>query len=101
MGTRTFTLTANGTYSLGTMQRRWPDAYIGEVDISGTFGSGAIAINKSNDGGSTQIPMQDQTGVAYTTTVASTFIVNGAGGTDLYAVLTGATSPSIKIVVND
>ena len=98
------TITANGTYYICDIFCR-PDAtnYLATLYASGTFGSGTIAWNWSPDAGTTLLPIRDLSGNALTSTGNDSFNTQFGNATgnqakpQIYAVLSGATSPSIKI----
>lgn len=99
------TLAANGNSEEKTwspMRKGAPTR--GTVWATGTFGGGSLALEGSPDSGTTWVAIPDQAGspVAFTE--------NGLINIELYAnsadtkvrlVLTGATAPSINIVIDD
>lgn len=101
-------ITANGTYYIADVNKKrdlvqWFGTFFGY----GTFGGGTIAWEISPDGGTTKLPLLDASGNAITSTTNDNFTSNLAGGADnfdapkLYAIVTGATSPSINVILFD
>jgi hypothetical protein len=99
----TFTINANGTTDLGYAGRVPRNGrYLGTVFVSGNFGGGTLKLQASADGGTTKFDIPDQSGnVVSFTAQAMRNLELGTGGINLYAVLSGATSPSITVTVAD
>lgn len=77
------------------------------INAYGTFGSGTLSYKISTDGGTTKVAMKDISGSSYSATAddvinVSTGVANHLGKEPIiYAVLSGATNPSITIDVMD
>jgi hypothetical protein len=77
------------------------------VFVYGTFGSGTLKLQASPDGGTTKIDLPNLSGTAISVTANGIYNIqlgNGnALGADiiLYAVLTGATNPSLTVAIYD
>ena len=96
------------TYICDIHRRRDANDWFGNVLVSGTFGSGTVAIQVSPDGGTTKITLnQDGTATAASGTAAAVYNIklgNPSKNTEtykLYATLTGSTNPAISVVVFD
>lgn len=101
--TDTFTITANGTTDMGyagAIPRN--GRYVGTLFASGTFGGGTLKLQASPDGGITKFDIPDASGNTVAITAQSMRNLElGTGGIRLYAVLTGATAPNIKLTLAD
>lgn len=100
----TTTLVANGTADLGYVHKRVDDyLWAGLVFAYGTWGGGTLAFKWSPDGGTTKInlPNTQNTAVSFSAdNSARSDMLTGKNQSDkikIYAVLTGATSPSLTI----
>jgi len=108
MSRQTATLSADGATLLANIvPPRKDDDYCGELHVYGTFGGGTVKLQVSPDGGTTKNDYKDLSGVVWTATAADvvSFEICG-GGTNstpqkLYITLTGATAPSISVVLYD
>lgn len=79
----------------------------------GTFGSGTLTYSISYNNGTTLIPLKLENGTTYSTSTNDVIVFGGVSprnnfglpdttnGIKIYAVLTGATGPSITIVATD
>jgi hypothetical protein len=112
MSSNSYNFTQNVTrIEIARVQRKNSDfeRYEADVFISGTFGSGLLTLEISGDNGTSFIPMKDPlTGndisISAPRALQMELIRNAAGdGADtvVYATLTGATSPNIKLLVTD
>ncbi len=96
-----------GTAICTVTKPRTLSMWMATINAYGTFGGGTLSYSLSTNGGTTKTQQKDLTGVAYTTTTADTInmelgVANHNGAEPiLYAVLTGSTSPSITIDVED
>ena len=104
------TLSANtsGTAIVTVHKPRSLTNWFATVNAYGTFGSGTLSYSISTDGGTTKVALKDPiTGSAYSTASADAIdislgVANHNGREPiLYAVLSGATNPSITIDVMD
>ncbi len=83
------------------------DSWFATLNAYGTFGGGTLSYLISTDGGTTKITQKDLTGVAYAATANDTVnmetgVANHNGSEPiLYVGLTGSTTPSITIDVED
>lgn len=102
------TITTNSTTAICTITKpRALTEWFATLNAFGTFGGGTLAYSISTDGGTTKVPMKDMSGTLYTTTANDA--VNVATGVSnhngfdpiIYAVLSGATTPSITVDVLD
>jgi hypothetical protein len=84
------------------------DTYKATIHIAGSsFGSGAVKLQSSPDGGTTKVDLKDTSGAAYSTTANDVVNIElGDGGTNsdmikLYAVMTDSTAPDVTVTVHD
>lgn len=109
----TQSITANGSYKVVDAYRRC-DANNYECTLfafapttGGAWGGGSIAWKASYDGGATLVPITDLTGISITQTSDMSFkcyIDTGTvpqNGTQIYAVMTGATNPVLSVGLCD
>lgn len=103
------TIAANttGTAIVTVHKPRTLTEWFATFNAYGTFGGGTLSYAISTDGGTTKVAMKDISGSSYSATAndsvnISTGVSNHNGREPIiYAVLTGATSPSITIDVLD
>lgn len=95
MNTTVETLAANGN----TTALDWVGGD-GTVFASGTFGGGSVTLQLSIDGGVTWFTATDETGLAVSLVTAGAFSFS-VGSCKVRGVLAGATSPSIKISIQE
>jgi hypothetical protein len=88
--------------------RREASFYINTILAYGTFGSGSLAFYVSPDGGTTKIPLTNSPGGTGIALTANGMIGNQFGHSSsntqtmtMWATLTGATSPSLIVLVDD
>ena len=88
--------------------RRDASFYINTIYVQGTFGGGTLAFYVSIDGGVTKIPLTSSPGGTGITLTANGTIGNQFGHpaantqtATMWATITGATSPSVTVVVDD
>ena len=106
--TRTITTNDSDTLLCPVVGRKGSDGYTATIVVTGTFGSGTIALKLSVDGGTTKVSLKDQNGdaIAITANDAVQIPVMGFGAELdgaplLYASLSGATNPSLTVTVLD
>ena len=89
------TLTANETYTVANINRRFT------VAISGTFGGGTVAVKYATDQAATTFATyaSGETGT-YTAAAEREFAPCGAA-TTLQIVLTGSTTPSLIVAIRE
>lgn len=96
-------MTADGSILIGRSKNlRNGKEYVATVHVTGTFGGGALTIQTSVDGGTTKV----DTSFTATANKADSLTNLGAdnkldGGVDIYATLSGATSPDLDIDFQD
>lgn len=104
-------ITANGTVLVGTLSQksmRPSDNKIG-IHAHGSFGGGTLTFQYSFDGGTTKATLKDGAGssatdVSYTASGGFTWdspVSTGGTPINLYAVLSGSTSPDIDVRIID
>lgn len=88
--------------------RREESFYINTIYAYGTFGGGTLAFFVSPDGGTTKIALTSSPGGTGISLTANGMIGNQFGHpstntqtASLWATITGATSPSITVLVDD
>lgn len=108
MAKYTATLTTNtSAYVCQVIKARQYDSWRGLFFAYGTFGGGTVAWQWSPDGGTTKLAMNDFNGNAVVSTANDSFFADMETGdknndkVNLYATLTGATSPSLTVGVYD
>lgn len=83
------------------------DFYCATIAVSGSFGGGTVTLQMSPDGGTTKIPLKDQSGSVWSITANDAIdIILGTGGKNndqiiLYATNTGGTEISLTANVFD
>lgn len=102
---RTTTITANGTYLVANVLKGGDHHYLATIFAQGTWGSGTIAWKVSFDGGTTLMDLKDTSGVSVSMTANDNVNVYLGHSTTypikIYAVLSGATNPSLLVGVFD
>lgn len=103
-----YTITENGTTQLCTCAKpRTLQTWFAMLNAYGTFSGGMLTYQVSTNGGTTKVNLKDYSGTVYTATaddaVTMDLGVASINGREpiLYAVLTGAGTPSITIDVMD
>jgi hypothetical protein len=101
------TVTSNTTVYLATVVKPHnADMYLATASVYGSFGGGTVNLQMSPDGGTTKINLRDINGVVAITDNNAVDIALGCGAKNsdnilLYAVLSGATAPSLTVTVHD
>ena len=103
MATQTANLTANATNTLvATLNKkhRWPNNQVG-IHAHGSFGSGTLTFNYSLDGGTTKVSLKkNDTAISWTASDSVNWdspLSSGEQAIEIYATLSGATSPDIDL----
>jgi len=104
----TQTITADGDYTLATVQRRAEsDSYMATINAAGTWGGGTITWKISFDNGATKNIMKDESATNVTSTADDMFNCNlGNGGTNIdapiiYASMAGSAGASVVVTLVD
>lgn len=77
------------------------------VRVSGTFGGGTITFETGDDGATDYVPVEDSAGTVSLTDQGHVEIflkageLNGKGKVTLRATLTGATTPNVRVIINN
>ncbi|MBX0289711.1 hypothetical protein K3G63_04640 [Hymenobacter sp. HSC-4F20] len=98
----TFNITGNGNTDMGYVGEvpRF-QSYLGTLFVAGTFGGGTLKFQASPDD-VTWFDIPDQAGNVVNITAQSMRNLEfGTGGIRLRAVLSGATSPNLKVWLKD
>lgn len=106
--TVTLTTASPTAYICDVIRRREADNWSGTAYITGTFGSGTVAIQGSSDAGVTKATLKNDAGsdVSTNADAALNFRHNGNANINgespkLYATITGSTGATVTVVVYD
>lgn len=81
--------------------------YRATITVQGTFGGGTFTLQQSADNGVTKITSTKSDGSAWSATSSTSIVVEIPNYNDadanfkLYGNLTGATAPSLSVIIND
>lgn len=103
----TLAASTTGTAIVTVNKPRELTEWFATINAYGTFGGGTLSYALSTDGGTTKVTMKDLSGTAYSATANDVIdVALGVANVNgkepiIYAVLSGATNPSITIDVLD
>jgi len=106
MKQQTETLTDNGSVTFNLYNNRRDKTNNRNIAVEGTFDSGTVALTVIKKSGGAEHPVLDAAGAAieYTTDGITNFIMPGGKWNEpvvLKATLTGSTTPSLEIILDD
>lgn len=108
MAKQTLTMTTNTTAQLADVIRRSDaQSYGATIFVQGTFGGGTATVQVSPDSGTTKYTIKDVSGTDITGTSAFyyNFVLGNPGAAsgdlEIYVTLSGATSPSLSVILFD
>lgn len=103
----TVNITADGNYRISPIDTSPNMELLGHALLGGDFGGGSVSFSVTLDGGVTLYPLTDLTGSQPTFTASQAVPISNLGDPEvggvyeLYATLSGATSPDLNITVVD
>lgn len=108
MAKKTFNIIGDSTVAIGTATRAGAvEQYKATVFATGTFGAGTITFLASPDGGTTKVPIRDESGVIISLVADDMVNLNVGFAADeanailIYAQMTGSTTPTVAVNVFD
>lgn len=104
----TLTTAAPGPIKIANPNGLRKTSWLATIFTNGTFGAGTVNYFLSPDGGTTQVPLKNAAGTAYTATAADYISTGSLGGSNnnsgdfsIFASLTSSTAATVTITVYD